>query len=94
MRDYLLSPEHPIGRAKARFFAGLGYRRERWQELQTGLVAQAREGEAEPAGRTPFGQKYLVRGILQGPAGRGAAIQTVWIVPSDEVPRLITAYPG
>ena len=94
MRDYLLSPEHPIGRAKARFFANLGFRRDRWQELQAALQLHAREGEAEPAGRTPFGQKYLVRGIVQGPAGRGAAVQTVWIVPSDEVPRLITAYPG
>ena len=94
MRDYLLSPEHPIRRAKARFFASLGFRRDRWQELQAALQLQAREGEAEPAGRTPFGQKYLVRGIVQGPAGRDAAIQTVWIVPFDEVPRLITAYPG
>ena len=27
MRDYLLSREHPTGRAKARFFESLGYTR-------------------------------------------------------------------
>ena len=28
VRDYLLSPEHPVGRFKARVFRSAGYRRE------------------------------------------------------------------
>ena len=46
VRDYLLSPEHPVGRGKARFFTGLGFRRERWPELRDALLALGRTGEA------------------------------------------------
>jgi hypothetical protein len=37
LRDYLLSPTHPIGRFKARFFAALGISPERRQELDEAL---------------------------------------------------------
>jgi hypothetical protein len=30
IRDYLLNAEHPVGRAKARFFTGLGFTRDGW----------------------------------------------------------------
>jgi hypothetical protein len=94
VRDYLLSPEHPVGRAKARFFATLGFRRAEWPDLRDALLAHAR-GEAERAGGGAHGQKYAVRGILQGPAGRSAPVVSVWIVlAGEEAPRLITAYPG
>jgi hypothetical protein len=33
LRDYLLSPTHPIGRFKATFFAGLGYTADDWAIL-------------------------------------------------------------
>jgi len=29
LRDYLLSPEHPVGRAKARYFTALGFASDR-----------------------------------------------------------------
>jgi hypothetical protein len=94
VRDYLLSPEHPVGRAKARFFGALGFRRADWSALRDALLAHAR-GEAEPAGGGAHGQKYAVRGILQGPAGREAPVVSVWIVlTGEDVPRLVTAYPG
>lgn len=42
-----------------------------------------------------FGQKYKVRGILEGPSGGRAEIVTVWIVLDGEAaPRLVTAFPG
>ncbi|MFO0327747.1 MAG: DUF6883 domain-containing protein, partial [Gemmatimonadota bacterium] len=41
VRDYLLSPEHPVGRFKARVFAAAGYRREAWQQLREELRALA-----------------------------------------------------
>ena len=31
VRDYLLSPAHPIGRFKAAVFAALGYTQDDWQ---------------------------------------------------------------
>jgi len=95
VRDYLLSPEHSVGRSKQRFFAALGFRREQWEELRDALLALARAGDAEPGQASPFGQKHVVRGILQGPIGRSASVETVWIVlDGEDVPRLITAYPG
>lgn len=71
VRDYLLSLQHPIGRAKARFFHALGFTEADWPKLQEALQDLARSGEAEPAEANAFGQKYLVRGILQDP-GRGS----------------------
>ena len=42
-----------------------------------------------------YGQKYLVRGILEGPSERSAEVVTVWIILSGEVvPRFVTAFPG
>lgn len=76
VRDYLLSLQHPIGRAKARFFHALGFTEADWPKLQEALQDLARSGEAEPAEANAFGQKYLVRGILQGPR-QGVAIVTV-----------------
>ncbi|CAN5170145.1 hypothetical protein BH09GEM1_BH09GEM1_23450 [soil metagenome] len=38
IRDYLLSREHKIGRAKARFFESLGYTRSEWAVLRSALM--------------------------------------------------------
>ncbi len=95
VRDYLLSPDHRDGRSKARFFGALGFTRDTWPQLRDALLAIAWAGEAEPADAGVFGQKYVARGIVQGPAGRAATVVTVWIVlRGDDVPRLVTAYPG
>ena len=95
VRDYLLSPEHPLGRAKARFFTALGFARDNWPELQAALLAHAAAGEAELGAASPYGQKYTVRGIRQGPAGRSASVVAAWIVlQGEDAPRFVTAYPG
>jgi hypothetical protein len=95
VRDYLLSPDHPDGSSEARFFGALGFIQAVWPLLQDALLAVAREGEAEPAGAGVCGQKYVARGMVRGPDGRAAAVVTVWIVlRGDDVPRLVTAYPG
>lgn len=93
VRDYLLSPEHPIGRAKARFFTNLGFDREGWEALRDALRAHLRN-DAEGTDQSPFGQKYVVRGMIQGPTGTSARVVTVWIVLAHEdFPRFVTAYP-
>ena len=95
VRDYLLSFEHPVGRAKAAFFATLGFTRDRWPELREALLQLARTEPATPGADTPFGQKYHVAGTIQGPSGRAAIVVTVWIVLTGEKrPRFVTAYPG
>ena len=95
VHDYLLSPDHRDGGSKARFFRALGFTRDGWSLLRDALLAVARNGEAETAEATAFGQKYVVRGIVRGPADRTATVLTVWIaLRSDGIPRLVTAYPG
>lgn len=95
IRDYLLSPEHPVGRFKALFFGALGYTRDDWQRLQQDLLAIVASEEAAPGHSSDFGQKYEVRGTIHGPSGRRAEIVTVWIVLLGEgSPRFVTAFPG
>lgn len=95
LRDYLLSPDHPVGRHKARFFAALGFWRANADALARRFRAMVRREPAEAIDTGPYGTKYEVRGMLRGPAGREAFVVTVWIVrPSDPRPYLVTAYPG
>ena len=95
LRDYVLSRVHPVGRFKAAFFASLGYETDNWQELDRALRAAAAQAEAEPEARTLYGQKYRIRSILEGPAGRSAEIVSVWIIFHDvTAPRLVTVMPG
>ena len=95
VRDYLLSPSHPVGRFKAAFFASIGFRQGDWQALVAALARLAVEGEAVETQATPFGQKYEVRGSLTGPSGRTATIVSVWIVLTGEVfARFVTAFPS
>lgn len=37
LRDYLLSPAHPLGRFKAPFFVALGYAQDQWPQLESDL---------------------------------------------------------
>jgi hypothetical protein len=95
VRDYLLSPEHPVGRHKARFFSALGFERAAWPALHRMLLEVAREGDASEGSATPYGRKYEVRATIHGPTGRTAEIVTVWIIlVGEDFPRLVTAYPG
>lgn len=74
-------------------FRALGFTTENWEDLQAAFRTIARAGDASPSKTTPFGQLYLVRGMLEGLDGAGA-IMTVWIVRLDEgFPRFVTAYP-
>lgn len=95
LREYVLSPEHPIGRFKAVFFSGLGFLVSNWQTLDIELRRLAIEGTAELGDRTPFGQKFVVRGTISGPTARSAKVIAVWIILTGETnPRLVTVYPG
>jgi len=95
IRDYLLSPEHPVGRLKAVFFSALGYTRKDWRRLQHDLLVMVASEEAVLGRSSDFGQKYEVRGTIQGPSGRRAEVVTVWIIlASERSPRFVTAFPG
>jgi len=94
LRGYLLSPTHPIGRFKAAFFARLGYRAERWSQLEQDLRKQHLSKEAEEIGQARYGKKYRICGPLIGPNGKQADVVSIWIIRKGEaVPRFVTAYP-
>jgi hypothetical protein len=40
LRDYLLSPSHPVGRFKALLFSSLGYTQENWKQFEADLRNQ------------------------------------------------------
>jgi hypothetical protein len=93
IRDYLLSPTHPIGRYKSIFFRSLGYTQGQWEILERDLRGLLGE-PAQPLDVTEYGQKYAIYGQLKGPNGRTASITCIWIILADEVlPRFVTAYP-
>jgi hypothetical protein len=95
VRDYLLSPAHPVGRFKATVFAALGYTQDDWKLLAGDLLEMARTNPAVPGQSSAYGRKYEVSGILKGPFGRSARFVSVWLVRSGEdLPRLITVFPG
>jgi hypothetical protein len=95
LRDYLLSPQHPIGRFKAVFFASLGYSQGDWVRLESDFRRQHLMKEAGPGKKTKYGRKYEIHANLVGPNGRSAEVVSVWIiVATEDFPRFVTAYPG
>ncbi|MFN0180199.1 MAG: DUF6883 domain-containing protein [Gemmatimonadales bacterium] len=93
VRDYLLSPVHPVGRLKAVFFRVGGYSRGDWTRLYADLLATAK-GEARLGRRSPFGQRYEVGAILPGPAGISLRVTVIWQVDGyGAYPRLLTVIP-
>lgn len=93
LRDYILSPVHPVGRFKSIFFRGLGYNADTYEQLEAD-IRRLLIADAELVTVTKFGTKYMVRGVLVGPNGRSSPIVTVWIILSGQVvPRFVTAYP-
>lgn len=94
LRDYVLSSTHPVGRFKAPFFLSLGYATADWHRLEADLRSQHLPQDAVPAAPTPYGQKYVIRATLVGPAGRAARVVTVWVVRlGEDFARFVTAYP-
>jgi len=93
LRNYLLSPSHPVGRFKARFFHPIGYTLANWEALSEKFLEIARSGEAEEVA-SPYGRKFRIVGDLAGATGGRVRIVTIWILPSTEAaPRFVTAYP-
>ena len=95
LRDYLLSPAHPVGRFKAAFFRMLGYSHENWAQLESDLREHHLSEEVSDTVESRYGVKYAIRAILKGPNGETAEFVSVWIILSEEeAPRFVTAYPG
>jgi hypothetical protein len=94
IENYLLSPTHTVGRAKAAFFTQVGFHSTNPAALERQLLLVARQGTLCRQVVTQYGTKYVVDGWLHTPCGRQVAVRTVWIVEHGQsAPRLVTAYP-
>ena len=85
LHGYLLSPSHPVGRFKARFFTALGYAAERWQDFESDLRTQLLTQDAELSDSMPDGRLFTIRAILNGRNGQSAIVQSVWFVRNSSV---------
>ena len=95
VRDYLLSPSHPVGRFKAAFFWALGFSADDWRSLSEALLTMGRTGAATEGQVSPFGRKFEIRATLTGPSGRQATVVTIWMVSNGrEFAHFVTAFPG
>jgi hypothetical protein len=55
VRDYLLSPSHPVGRFKSAVFRALGYTQEGWELLRDDLLPLAATAPAVALEAGPYG---------------------------------------
>jgi hypothetical protein len=94
IKDYLLNTLHPVGRSKAQFFLGMGFRSDAWETLAEALRQHGRSGEVASSRETKFGTLYVVAGSLRSLTGIERDVCTVWHLDRGVVaPRLVTAYP-
>jgi Domain of unknown function (DUF6883) len=93
LTEYVLSPEHPRGKHKARVFAAkCGITAEHADLLRQYLLSAARDGEAAETRTDEHGRRFVIELNIAGPGGR-AAVVSAWIVRMNEdFPRFVSAY--
>ena len=92
--DYLLSPSHPTGHGKAKWFKKCGFTPESWEFLAEVLKRHAATCELAKVEDSPYGRRYTVEGELDLPGGGKSVVRPVWFIEADQdVPRFVTAYP-
>ncbi|KMP12638.1 hypothetical protein UR09_00565 [Candidatus Nitromaritima sp. SCGC AAA799-A02] len=90
---YLLSPTHPNGGSKARFFTRFGFSADEPNILMEALRKHAYNDYAKSE-KNPFGIRYVIEAPLPAPDNRKPLIRTVWFIENDEkTPLFVTAYP-
>ncbi|WP_353205209.1 DUF6883 domain-containing protein [Sphingomonas sp.] len=93
--DYLLSAEHPIGRAKAAYFNAFGLDSADPIAFANALEAHARTRPIVRSIEGPFGTKREVRCSISTPDRRNPCIIVIWFRPlGTNTHRMITAYPA
>jgi hypothetical protein len=90
---YLLDPAHVTGGPKANWFEqALGFTRDNAADLAKQLVFD--ESQAVRTGANEYGTLFNQTIDVTGVNGRTIPVTTGWIIRSDGVPRLVTAFPG
>jgi len=97
LRDYVLNPQHPDGRHKARVVAAsLSIVQKDWEYLRDQLLAGVRSSPVLAAETDLYGTHYEMSIDALGRNGRTLPVTAAWLVAhaGDQRPRLITAYIG
>lgn len=92
--DYLLNHEHPIGKAKAKFFGQHGFSKDQAERMAKALCHHAMHNPVIESEESQYGKKYSVACHIPTPDERDPCILSVWIVEHLKPPRLVTAYPN
>jgi hypothetical protein len=94
-RDYLLDLDHPVGAAKARFFAGLGWHRDRWMELRELFLTQLPLVEGRFSRVNEYNGAADYRAVIEVPIDHEqfVSVGTYWEVHPTEGTKFLTAYP-
>ncbi len=100
--DAIIAPEKLSGyllrrredHDKSGFLAVAGYTAAHAAQLDADLRTQLLPQPAESAGHTPYGDKFVVRGVLRGPNGRALRVLSVWMrEKATGQTKFITLYP-
>jgi Domain of unknown function (DUF6883) len=93
LTDYLLNPDHPRGKHKARVLeAKCGITVDHADLLRRELIEVAKQAEAKPTRTDTDGRRFVLEWNISGPRGT-ATLVTAWIVRAGEnFPRFVSAY--
>lgn len=92
LSDYLLNPDHPVGRSKANWFkSALGFTRDNADKLAKQIVFDP--STAVETGVTPYGTKFNQVISIVGENGKTIDVVFAWIRNNDGIVRLVTAIP-
>ncbi len=92
LKDYLLNPNHPVGKSKAKWFKeALGFTQENRKALAKQVVFDSKK--AVQTAVTEYGIKYNQVIKITGANGKVIDVTFAWIKNNDGVVRLVTAIP-
>jgi len=93
LRDYSLSPNHPVDKHKARVFKaalGITLKDAGWLRERALEIALSGNAKSEPA--SVFGDKYVIDSVIEY-EGKSALVRFCWIVEfGKDFPRLTSCY--
>lgn len=95
LTKYLLSLDHPHGRAKAQFFHDtLGIVSSDWRYLADQFCQAARNSEFYRLNVKEYGVMHGTLVLVTGRNGRQAVVETGWKLEENGPASFVTAYPG
>ncbi|WP_267428567.1 DUF6883 domain-containing protein [Methylobacterium sp. GC_Met_2] len=94
IKGYLLNPDHPDNKGKAKFFFSRGFSSEAIEPLIHALFEHGKPSHLVREMPTGFGMKYVYEGPLRAADGTTPHVRSVWHKEDGDFRRiLVTAYP-